>query len=129
LKDIQLRLRGPRGAVVLIDWNEANNTFSLLDQDTGTLGAAKALGSDGVLSNSFVDVLLKTSSVKASGPTSPTVTVTFSLRFKELTAHHFRIEAAASNDAGGTSPFEQGGILSLTKKKHARKGDRDAQES
>ena len=126
LKDIQLRLRGKHGALILIDWNEVNNTFSLFDAASGRFGAPVKLGSDGVLSNSLVSVRLKTSSAKASGPTSSTVTVTFSLRFKRAAAaiHHFQIEAAASNDLGSTSRFERGGSLNLLKKGHVNRRDR-----
>jgi hypothetical protein len=101
--------------LILIDWNEANNTFSLFDAATGKFGAPAKVGSQRVLSNRLVDVLLHNSLVKASGPTSPKVTVTFALRFNQsATGHHFRIEAAASNDRGAHSVFALGGALRVT---------------
>ena len=94
----------------------------------GAVGEQTRKTSDSVLSNRLVDVLLKTSSVKASGPASPTVTVTFSQRFKHAVAHHFRIEAKASNDSGATSPFEAGGSLNLIQNGNRKHHHRDNDE-
>jgi len=41
--------------------------------------------------------------------------VTFSLRFNHAAAaHHFRIEAAASNDLGTQTLFARGGTVNVT---------------
>jgi len=62
-----------------------------------------------------VDVLLAKSSVQASSATSPTVKVTFALRFNHSTAgRHFKVAAAATNDAGGKAGFKTVGTINVT---------------
>jgi len=115
LTDIQLILRGEGDLLILIDWNEAANTLRLFDPFTGKFGEAKALGSENVLSNRLIDVLLKSSSTKAAGPTSPVVTVNFALRFNHSAAgHRFRVEAIANNDFGAKSFLESAGALTVS---------------
>src|SRR5205807_920021 len=98
----------------LIKWDEAMETFSLFNPLTGRFGSGKALGSDRVLSNGLIDVLLKSSSKQASGPTSPLVTVTFALKFNRAAAgHRFRIEVSARNDMGSRSAFSVGPVVKV----------------
>ncbi|CAN5453925.1 hypothetical protein BH09PLA1_BH09PLA1_19210 [soil metagenome] len=104
LSNIQLRLRGKRGSEILINWNEADNTFALFDPMTGRFGEPMKIGTDAVLSNSLVNISLKRSSVAARGPTSSKVTVTFSLQFKGP-IQRWTIDAAASNDLGSQTRF------------------------
>ena len=115
LKDIELRLRGDDGSLIIIDWNEAANTFALFNPASKKFGPAKTLGSNSTLSNNLVDVLLASSSVQAAGPTSPTVEVTFTLRFNHsASGHTFTIDAAATNDAGEKAAFALGGTVHVT---------------
>ena len=109
------KLRGDDGSLNLNVWDQENNTLALLDPDTGKFGTAKVLGCNATLSNSRLSVLLKNSFTKASGPTSPVVTVTFGLSFKHAAAgHHFSIEAAASNDNGSKTTFGLGKSITVT---------------
>lgn len=103
------------GSLVIIDWNETANTLAMFNPATGNFGAPMVMGSDNVISNNLLDMLVKTSSTKASGPTSPTVTVTFDLRFNHSAAgHHYSIEVAASNDLGAKTQFGLGGSIHVT---------------
>jgi hypothetical protein len=115
LKDIELRLRGDDGSLILIDWNEAANTFALFNPHSKKFGPAKLLGGHANLSNNLVDVLLDSSSTQAAGPTSPTVNVNFALRFNHLASGHtFTLDAAATNDVGGKAVFALGGAIVVT---------------
>jgi hypothetical protein len=115
LHTIDLQLRGDDGSLILIEWNQENETFALLDPQTGKFGTPQALGDTSVLSNHLVSVLLKTSSKLSTGPTSPLVTVTFALQFKQAAAgHHFSVEAAASNDNGTQTIFGLGKSITVT---------------
>lgn len=114
LQYVDLRLRDRFGTVALIRFYEADNTVSLFDPLTGTFGPAKALGSPGFLENGFVKIFLKTSSVKAAGPTSPTVSLTFDIQFKEPAyGRSFFIEAAAGDDLGQVQDFAFAGMIDV----------------
>ncbi len=115
LHTIDLQLSGDDGSLIDIRWNQENETLSLLDPTTGKFGQPQPLGSNETLSNALLDVLLKTSSKLSTGPTSPLVTVTFSLRFKNAAkGHHFSVEAAASNDNGTMTMFGLGKSITVT---------------
>lgn len=112
LQDVQLRLRDAAGTLALINFHEADNTVSLFDPKSGKFGPAKLIGSNAVLANRDVKIFLKNSSVKAAGPSSPTVTLTFDL---QLNGRDFDrrilIEAAASDDLGQVQDFAFAGTL------------------
>jgi len=116
LRDIQLRLRGEDGTLILLDWNEAANTFSLFNPATGGFGPAKVLGTQNVLSQFPGRRAAQDQQHKASGPTSPLVTVTFSLRFNHAAAGIplSEFEAAASNNLGVQTLFAKGGSVNVT---------------
>lgn len=114
LNSVDLQLRDRFGTVALIRFHEADNTVSLFDPVTGTFGPAQAIGSAGFLENSFVKVLLNTSSIKAAGPTSPTVTLTFDIEFKKPAyGRQLVVEAAASDDFGQVQDFAFAGLIDV----------------
>ena len=92
--------------------DEADNTVSLYNPASGKFGPAKAMGSNAVLSDQYVNIFLRTSTVTAAGPTSPTVTLTFDIQFKNgLSGRPIAIEAAASDDFGRVQDFAFAGSL------------------
>ena len=114
LTDIRLRLVSDDGTILAIKWNEAAKTFALWYHASGVYSPAMSVGSNHVLSNNYMSVNLAGSSVTASGPTSPTVTLTFDLRFKsKLAGHTLTLLAAAEDDLGHRSGFEAGGIWKI----------------
>jgi hypothetical protein len=118
LQDVQIRLRNFYGTLALIKFHEADKTVSLFNPDTGQFGPAKPMGSDDVLANRYVSILLKTSTVTAAGPNSPTVTLTFDIQFKQgLTGRPVTIEAAASDDFGRVQDFAFAGNLNVRDRK------------
>lgn len=114
LHDVQLRIRDAFGTLALVKFNEAENSLSLFDPDTGEFGPAKVVGSAGVLANRYVTIFLRTTSVTAAGPNSPTVTLTLDIVFKEsASGRRLFLEAAASDDLGHSQDFAIGGILNV----------------
>ena len=114
LHNMQLRIRDAFDTLALVLFNEADRTLSLFDPDTGKFGPAKAVGSNGVLANRYVTISLGTSSVTAASPSSPTVTLTLDLVFKEsASGRHLILEAAASDDLGHFQDFAIGGALDV----------------
>lgn len=113
LDTVQLRLRDASGIGLLIKFDEAANTFSLFDPDTGRFTAGRTPGSNGHLSNRDVQINLRNSTVHAESPSSPTVQLTFDVTFKkfppQLPARDFLVEAAASDDLGHDQDFEIAG--------------------
>lgn len=117
LHDIELRIRDAFGTLALVQFNEASNTLSLFNPDTGEFGPAKVIGSHAVLANRYVRIFLRTSSVSAAGPSSPTVTLTLDLVFKKAASgRHLTLEAAASDDLGLFQDFAIGGALDVEPK-------------
>jgi hypothetical protein len=115
LKDVELRLHDDNGRTILrIRFNEASNTFQLYDPKKKKFGKAKAVGSNGVLSNKFARVHLATSTVQADGPTDPSVVITFDITLKKnLKGRHLTVEAAASDDLGHAAAFAFAGTLDV----------------
>jgi hypothetical protein len=116
LKTVELRLRDAGSARPLwVRFNEAANTLSLYDPNTRRFGPARALGSNGVLANRFVQVHLKTSAVTAAGPTAPKMTLKLDVTFKNSTAgRRYKVQAAASDDLGHADGFADAGTLAVT---------------
>jgi hypothetical protein len=112
LDDIQLRLLAADGTRIKVKWNQAANTLSLYDNITHKFGPPKQIGSSAILSDKFVHVHLATSSVKATGPTSPTVTLTIDLRFTAAASGKtFVLAVDASDDFGHRSAFVDAGSI------------------
>jgi hypothetical protein len=115
LDDIQLRLLSADGTRIKVRWNEAANTLSLYDNLTHKFGPAKKIGSNAILSNKYVHIHLATSSVKASGPTSPTVTLTIDLRFTAAASGKtFVLAASADDDLGHHAASVDAGSIVVT---------------
>jgi hypothetical protein len=59
---------------------------------------------------------MASSSVQASGPTDPSVVITFDITFKKkLKGRHLTVEAAASDDLGHHSDFAFAGMIDVMK--------------
>ena len=107
-------MRDAFGTLALVKFNEADNTLSLFNPDSGEFGPAKVIGSHAVLANRYVTIFLRTSSVSAAGPSSPTVTLTLDLVFKKAASgRHLILEAAATDDLGHFQDFAIGGALDV----------------
>ncbi|MGH7179470.1 MAG: carbohydrate-binding protein, partial [Tepidisphaeraceae bacterium] len=112
LKEVLLRLTDEAGDSLLIKFDEAANTFSLFNPQSGKYGPGKAPGSNGTLSIGFATLHLRTTSVQASGPTDPSVLLSLDISFSNsVRGRHFIIEAAASDDLGHNDIFLPAGVL------------------
>ena len=112
LDTIELRLLSADGRRIKIRWNEAANTLALYDNITHKFGPAKKIGSSAILKDKFVHVVLAGCSVKATGPTSPTVTLTIDMHFQKASSGKtYVLAAAASDDLGHVSAFEDAGSI------------------
>jgi hypothetical protein len=114
LRDLQLRIRDENNLILWLRFNEADRTFSLFNQATGRFGGAATAGSNQRLQTPYATLNLAQTSVLASGPTSPTVTLNLGLSFKPSAAGRtYFVEVAASDDDGNTDAFIQAGTLTI----------------
>jgi hypothetical protein len=113
LKQIELRLRDEQGRVLWIKFDEATNSMSLYRQARDRFGNAKTVGSHKVLSGPLAKVYLRTTTVTADSASSPTVLLTFDLKFKGRARGNYTIEAAASDDLEHRDPFKFAGNIKV----------------
>jgi len=114
LNDLQLRIRDENNLILWLRFNEADRTFSLFNQATGRFGGAATAGSNQRLQTPYATLNLAQTSVVASGPTSPTVTLNLGLSFKPAAAGGiYIVEVTASDDDGNTDAFIQAGTLTI----------------
>jgi uncharacterized delta-60 repeat protein len=115
LRFLELRIRDGNDTILSVLFDEAAQTFSLLNQATGRPGPSATAGSPQKLQTRDAVLDLAGTSVLASGPTSPTVTLNLALSFKPRTAGaELVVEVAATDDQGNDSGFVQAGTLSIT---------------
>lgn len=118
LRTLDLRIRDTDETILWVRWDEAANTFSLIDEKTGRAGPAFVAGSRARLAARSAELILAESSVVAGGPTAPDVTLNLALRFKPSAgARSYVVEAAATDDLGNQEPFAQAGTLEIDPKK------------
>ena len=114
LRDLQLRIREENDLVLWLRFNEADRTFSLFNEAAGRFGQATTAGSNRRLETAAATLYLAQTSVVASGPTSPTVTLNLGLSFKPSAAGRtYIVEVAASDDNGHTDDFIYAGVLTI----------------
>ncbi len=118
---LQLRIRDDEDTILSALFDEPSNTFSLFNEATGEFGPAFPAGSPNRLQTPQATLYLADTSVVASGPDSPTVTLNLALSFKPQAAGRtFVVELGATDkDNEGMLPdfFEQAGTLTVKPKK------------
>ena len=115
LKSIELRIHDDIETILWLRFDEATNTLSLVDENTGRSKKSFAPGSQNRLQTPEATLYLADSSVVGSGPTGPNVTLKLPLSFKPSAAGRtFKVEVRASDDEGNEPDFEQAGTLSIT---------------
>lgn len=113
LKMLQLRLRDGSDVILSVTFDEASNTFSILNA-AGNAGPSAVPGSSQVLQTREAALYMAEAKAIASGPTSPTVTLLLPLSLKPQTAgRSFVVEVAATDDFGTQSGFVQAGTLDV----------------
>lgn len=115
LDTVQVRVRDDQGTVLWVHFDEAQNTFLLVEPHSGRLGPAVRPGSPEILKTAGARLYMAQSSVVASGPTSPSVTLNFDVSFEPPAAGRvFTIELFATDDLGHRQGFDPGGSLTVT---------------
>jgi hypothetical protein len=121
LEFLQLRIRDNEGTIISVLFDEASNSFSLFNEATGEVGPAFPPGSPNLLQTPEATLHLAKTSVVASGPDSPTVTLNFALSVEPPAARRrFDVEVAATDkDNAGQLPafFDHAGRLIVKPKK------------
>lgn len=111
---LQLHVRNGDDILMSLVFDEARQTFALLDEDTGDLGQAYAAGSRHRLETRKAALDLSQTSVVGSGPTGQSVTLNLSLSFKpQAVGARYVVEVAATDDEGNQGSFEPAGMLTV----------------
>lgn len=116
LQFLELRVRDDDEALIWLRWNEADNTFQLINPRTGSpKGHAFVAGSDHVLRTEDGELNVKNSSSVGSGPTGPEVTLNLALKFFEKSERKkpFVVEVAAADDSNQAQPFLAIGTIAV----------------
>ena len=116
LNTIDLRIRDDRGTIIQIRFSESAGTFSLVDKHAKHAKPARP-GSKGTLETSAAALHLSKSSAVGSGPTGPSVTLTYGLSFKPpAKGRTYHVEVFATDDSGTQQGWEKVGTLTVRKK-------------
>ncbi len=108
-------MRDDQGTVLWVRFDEAQNTLRLVEPHSGRLGPAARPGSPEVLKTAGARLYLGQSSIVASGPDSPSVTLNLDISFEPPAAGRtFTVEALATDDLGHRQDFEPGGSVTVT---------------
>jgi hypothetical protein len=127
LDALNLRLTNDLGTLAWVRWDEAENSFRLLDPRTGQFGRAGSPGSHGMLETPVAALDLADSTVTGSGPDGQAVTLTLRLRLKpHAPAGAYRVELLATDDRGNAQGFEPAGTLRVAREHDDKHGDGDA---
>jgi len=115
LNTMDVRLVGEdEEAILTVRWDEALNTFHLLNPGNGEFQQTDVPGSPGRFEGSAVALLLENSEVIGSGPTGPSVLLKLNLIFKPRAAGRiFRVEARITNDAGIEKGYDPVGTITV----------------
>jgi hypothetical protein len=111
LNTVDFRLEGEQGLVLWVRFDEAQNTFALCETDD-TCGSGAQPGSANEFQTESARLFLSESRVKGSGPTGPSVDLTYAFSLGSgLAGQTLRVEAAATDDEGSRQDFEKVGTL------------------
>jgi len=114
LQALRLRILDGSDVVLSAYFDEATQTFALLDEKTGKLSQAYPAGSNQSLQTPYATLFMKNSGLQASGPTSPSVTLLLSLSCKpKLGGKWLAVEVAANDDQGNEGAFEYAGGITV----------------
>ena len=114
LRELQFRIRDGDQILLWTRFTESDQSFSLYNPASGRFGSTASAGDRMQLQTSLALLDLERTSVKASGPTSPSVTLNLAVAFKPSAAGRACIvEVAAVDDEGHVDDFKEAGRLTL----------------
>jgi len=112
LTTLELRFRSGDDIALWVRWDEAENTFRLVDSKPHRLGPAHEAGSPSRLQTEFATLHLSDSSAKGSGPTGPSVAVAFNISFKRRAAgQEWTAQVRATDDSRAVQQWEEAGTV------------------
>lgn len=114
LNTIELRAQGEdeRQSIFSLRFEEATNSFSILDADTGQFGIRVTPGQPGVLENRYATLYVDQSAVQGSGPTGHTVTLWLTVSFKRPAGGDLhKIQLRATDDSGNVQGWQTVGSV------------------
>ncbi len=121
LRFLHLRILDGSDVILWVRFDEATNEFSLFKEGPRQFGQGFLAGSPNRLETREAMLHLVDTIVEGSGPTGPSVALNLSLSFKPQAAGRaFRVEVAASDDAGTQSVFEEADVLTVNPMKKTR---------
>jgi len=102
------------GVVLTVRWDEAANTFSMLDPLTGALIRSGQPGSHTRFETPLLGTSLQFSDVVGSGPTGPSVVLTLDLSFKPQAAGRvFNVDVSSTADSGSQQGYTRAGTITV----------------
>jgi hypothetical protein len=101
LATVQLRFRDDEGSILWLEFDTAQETFSLVNPKNGALGPAFAPGQPNRLETSAATVYLANMTVEPNVPDPSSVTLTLPVSFKpQAKARIYAVEVIATNQLG-----------------------------
>jgi hypothetical protein len=114
LDTIDFRIIDDQGSAMWVRFDEPSNTFSLFNPISGRYENPVTPGSPQLFESNAATMYLEDSRVQGSGPTGPSVLLTYSLSFKPQAAGRvFRVEAFATDDFGHQQGFDLVGTVTV----------------
>jgi hypothetical protein len=111
LDSVDLRLMDGETVVLWVRFDEAANSFALCEA-ADVCGAGGEPGSDAILAADSATLFLEGSAARGSGPTGPSVDLTYALAVEgNLAGRELRVEAGATDDGGERQELAQIGSL------------------
>jgi VCBS repeat-containing protein len=112
LNTVDLLISDDAGSILRVRFDEAANTFSVINPATGQPGRTARPGEPSRLESNTATVYMDQTEVVASGPTGPSVLLNYSLSFKPQAAGRTcRVEALATDDFGHTQTEPVGTLM------------------
>lgn len=109
---MDLRIRGAERVLAWVRFDEAANTFSMVDPVTGTAGPGRAPRSDGELASAAATVLLSESFWIEPADAHVDVTWTFGFA-ADVAGQVYLVDTAATDDFGNVQDFETIGTVAV----------------
>jgi hypothetical protein len=114
LDTIDFRIIDDQGSVMWVRFDEPTNTFSLYNPNSGRYEQPVQPGDPERFQTNAATMYLADSPVQGSGPTGPSVTLTYNLSFKPNAAGRtFRVEVFATDDFGNHQGFDPVGTVTV----------------
>jgi len=119
LNTIELRIlregEDEHAAIFWLRYEEATNSFSLMNPATGQLSPRLTPGQSGQFETQFATLYLDQSVVQGSGPTGHTVTLWLTVSFKQQGDYDRKVQLRATDDLGHVQGWDPAGTLKVLK--------------